>query len=402
MNRYLNQPAPKHPLHWNALAHSSLAWMLGGRLASALLSLAVLPVMLQGLGLHAYGAYSVLWAVLEMAYLLFGFGLSTVAQRYWPQWWQRGELSGGRLALVLAARGLVACAVAVAVWLTWEAFSSLLQVAIVSSLGPWYALWLWVGTMGRQAEELTFVGNAMRLGALMLMNSLDAMTLTHVIQVEVFLGLGLFILAAALLWLRIPERKSRDGVRSLSSRAVGDGMRICMSFWWVQVMGQAFSMNAARLLAGLLGGGMAAGVLGAVLAIFEPLRNAQPLQLLSSWVRPLMMARHQEAQLHRGQAQAIAGTVALASAILKVSWGLVLPILLILVGWGPWVVQRWMVQAPIDEWGMSSDGLRWVFGLFSIGIMAQMLRQALSWVALTLALTKPSLGATAAASFLLP
>ncbi len=388
--------------HWTHLAHSSLGWMLGGRLVSAVLSLAILPVMLHGLGLLGYGAYTVMLALLEMAYLIFGVGLSTVAQRYWSQWWEKDELNTVRLGLVLAARAALAGLCALAVYLVWDLLSALLQVTVASALGSWYAVWLWVGSMGRQVEELmaamlmqgvlqgiVVLANVIRLGAMIVMNLMDNLTLMHVVQLELGIGFALLVLGVAYLWKSVRRENVTVVWPSVS------GARICLGFWLIQVLGQAFSWSAVRLAAGFLGGALAAGVLGSVQTILEPVRNAQPTQFLNNWLRPLMMARYQQLQSRLDDVQAKAATVALSTAVLKMAWMMVLPVLVIVIWWGPAAVSR--VLGHTDDLVLFT-----LFLMFSLGIGAQMLRQALSWVALTLALARPGLRATAAASVILP
>lgn len=327
------------PYYTKARARRSLGHFLVGKLLSALAGLAwLLWLVRQAEPVH-YGAYVAALALVEVFYLVSGMGLSTLAQRYVAEWRIAAApaqfrrfvwgLMARRALYALLGAGLLALGLAPLLGSLGLSLSTEGQVALL--------VWLVAGSLTRQLDEIfpalmlqaasqlqSLGANLLRLGsAAIWMAEGLAPTADRLLHMEAMLACLLAL--AGLLWLwwaalrPSPQEVRPDGPVALAHHNPARD-RVARRLYAVQLLGQAWSGNAARLLVTHGAGAAQAALLGFAASLADTLRNYLPAYLLANWVRPLMVARWR-------QGRDMAPLALMANALLKLSWLPLAPLL---------------------------------------------------------------------------
>jgi O-antigen/teichoic acid export membrane protein len=316
-------------------ARRSLRHFLAGRATSGVLGFLWLLGLVRQLAPQEYATYVAGLATVEMFYLLTGLGLSTLAQRYVAEFRihaPRSQFSTflGQLWMRRLAYAIVP---GIPLAMLLPRASSWLGVPLSDSAIWPVTLWLVLGSLQRFQDEvfpalllqglsqaLAVAANAVRLASLAVLQWWPvAPPLETVLWAEV---------AAAVLAVGMGQARLRAYVR-LHPGSVDGAWHVNASMpiqarqlYVVQVLGQLWSGNAARLVVTRLAGAASAAPFGFCLALIDMLRKYLPAYLLANWVRPLMVARY----VQHGD---VARVVAMASLVLKLSVLGVLPLLVL-------------------------------------------------------------------------
>lgn len=294
-------------------ARSSLIHFGLGKVAAALTGLVLLLVLVRALAPRDYGAYVALLAFLEIFYLLTGWGLSTIAQRYVAEY--RVKASPGRfrtfilrlLALRLAlALGFVALIAGVALagleqgWIAREGPVAALGGPL---LGGTVAL-LVAGVMVRFLDELfaallmqgatqglLFLRNAVRLAALVALMGGGPVALHALVLLEALVQFGSVVLGAGLLAGHLHSNAVSGGDPHYANPRLAS---VSLRFFLVQALGQLYGADILKLLTTRLLGVTQTAVFGFAQAFADIIRSYLPAYLLTGWIRPLLVARYVE------------------------------------------------------------------------------------------------------------
>lgn len=287
-----------------ARARRSLAHFGAGKLLSAILGFVALLLAVRVMPTEQYGQFVALLAMLEIFYLLSGFGLATAVQRYVADYRIRASQRRFRqfVLSLLGLRALSALAggVAVAVWMN-DIFEVLgMEGARVAPVALF--LLLCVGTILRFTDELlpALLLQGQAQVSLLMRNLLkgglffvtfyrgDVVLLEHAVWIEVA-SASLGLLLVAVTFLRYLARHQADGNDAYRPSRMWS---VCWRFYLVQLIGQVYGANALKLLVMRLLGPEATGALGFAQSIVDMIRRYLPAHLLAGWVRPLMVSRY--------------------------------------------------------------------------------------------------------------
>lgn len=382
-------------------AKRSLAQFAIGKGCSATLGVAVLLVSLNLLPAIDFGRYVAAIAYLEIFYLLTGFGLSTVAQRYVAEFRLRaGPAQFSQFIRgIMVRRAVYATTGALVMFLAlnlWSAGGG--QAPAVNQLPGFYTL-LVLGCMTRYLDEifpalllqahtqgLLLVGHVVRLTGLLggagfgLALDFEAMLLIELCATATVCVAGLALL----------YRQVRTGTQSGATAATHHSplMRgVSKRFYVVQVLGQAWGPNTAKLIVTEQLGLAITASYGFLQAIVDMLRNYLPAYLLANWLRPLMIARY----LAGGT---LADVNAMASLMLKLSLLCVVPMAAFFLAGGDRFV-GWVSNGKFAEGA-------WVLFALCVLLACQCLHVVVSMITVTVERAGASVLATVASCVALP
>lgn len=301
-------------------ARRSLLHFMLGKVGAALLGIAALLLSVRVLDASVFAAYVALVALCEMAYLISGLGLSTMAQRYVTEYRLRlAPAAFPRFVWRLQLRRLGYSGGFVL--LLWPLAGYLLPVLHLHTLHAELAWLAWVLVLGNQlrfcdevmasllmqgsAQGSVLLRNAVRLGGYGLVwhGSLSA-SARSVVMIELCLLLVSLCWSLAAL-ARYLQHSSRQpaAANQLASYHNADAAAVSRRFYLVQCVGQIYGSNMLLLLTTRLLGAAGTAALGFAQSLTDMVRNYLPAQLLLGWVRPLMVSRYVEngdyAQLQR-------------------------------------------------------------------------------------------------------
>lgn len=382
-----------------AHARRSLWQFLAGRGVAAMLGLLWLLWLVRTLPAAEYGTYVALVALVEIFYLASGFGLSTLAQRYVAEHRlhaparQFRRFIGGLLLwrLAFGLGGALLLALGLAPLLQWWG------VALAPGAQVGFLAWLVAGSLSRYLDELfpalllhgmsqglAALGNALRL-AFAAVGGASVASHAALVWLELALatlsaGVGLLLLAAYL--------RRHPGAADGALHGQPGMWAVARRFYVVQLLGQAWSGNAARLVVSRLAGSTATAGFGFCLALAEMLRNYLPAYLLANWLRPLMVARYLEQR-------SLVPVMQMANAVLKVSWLAVLPFAAFFVSHGD-ALAGWI------SGGRYGEGSGPLLALLVLWVALQCLHLIVTMITATLEQATPNLWATALACGTLP
>jgi O-antigen/teichoic acid export membrane protein len=287
-------------------ASKSLLHFLVGKGASALTGIACLILIVRYMAADHYGGYVALIAVLDLFYLSTGLGLSTIAQRYVPEFRMRASMR--RLQQFLTGLLLKRLALSLAFTLALLAghrwLAPLLGVTLDDALLPWIATLLVASASVFFLEEvlgalllqgvlqaLAFLRSVLKLAAILyLVEATGKLEIEWVLMLECGVALLSLGLGHALLYLRLRSSQSEPGASdTFTSPAM---QATAQKFYLVQLVGQSYGPQVSKLVVTkLLGLGQTA-VLGFAQSIADMLRHYLPAHLLAGWIRPLMVSRY--------------------------------------------------------------------------------------------------------------
>lgn len=312
-------------------AKRSLRAFLFGKLLSAASGFAALVLMVRMMNPAEYGAVVAAIAFVEIFYLVSGFGLSTIAQRYVAEYRVKaGPSQFHRFMLRLNGQRLVLSALC-GVPILW-AGGRLLQFAGLPLGEDAYLLIYLIAVFGCSVRYFDELFPALLLQgytqALMVWRNLFKLAiLAGFVWLQITPGYRQMLLMelaimcsaafAGLLMLLYYLRQTSGCSTAEDDYCNPDMVSVARRFYLVQILGQVYGPNTSKLIVTQMVGALQTAAYGFVQSLIDMLRNYLPAYLLAGWVRPLMVVRY----LQTGNLQD-AGV--LASLIFKLSvFGLV-------------------------------------------------------------------------------
>lgn len=389
-------------------ARRSLWHFLAGKVLAAAAGLFWLIWLVRHAEAADYGGYVAGLALVEVFYLVTGFGLSTRAQRYVAEWRLRAPLAQFQRFVLRLLSQRLAVALLGAALLALFATPLLARVGLVLGVNAQAALLLWLvaGSVTRQLDEifpsllmqaasqgLSLLANLARLAAALVWSLHGQLPgLSQLLWLE---GLAALLLAlTGLLWLVLALRRdararAADGAADLAPPyGNAERRRVELRLYLVQLMGQAWSGNAARLLLTHLAGAAQAALLGFAGSLADTLRNYLPAYLLAPWLRPLMVANWTQ----QGRMEPLARV---ANAQLKLSFLVLAPLL-------AYLPQRGDELAAWLSKGRYGEGMGLLLGMLMLWLLLQCAHVLLSIVTATVERTGANLLATLLGCLFLP
>lgn len=289
-----------------ARARRSLIHFGIGKGASAGFGLFALVLTVRLLPATDYGIYVALIAFLEIYYLVTGFGLSTVAQRYitehriksHPAHFCRFVVRMVLLRLLYALLG------AGALILVAEPLLHLFAIDLARETQWQFGALLVFGSCTRYLDEVfpALLLQAYTQVLLFMSNVLKVLILGSAALLGLGFGFGELLLAdllisflallggLLLLWRYLAiDRNLTSGETTHENPLM---WRVALRFYFVQLLGQVYGPNAIKLLLSRFIGLAQTAAFGFYQALVDMIRNYLPAYLLATWVRPLMVSRY--------------------------------------------------------------------------------------------------------------
>lgn len=274
-----------------------------GRAAQAVANLILTLWVVRLLGLSDYGAYMVLWGLVEMMVPLSSFGLLEAARRFMPELAARGSAAGvrafvrgvtlARLVILLAWAGIIAAG--------WPLLAAALGFNTAQAAEGWGVIGLIVALPAfRYAAEMLetlleqrWSQSAQALLPIMRLAGVGGLVATGSTSLAALLWIDL---AASLVCLVLAEWALLRRLRTLD--AAGShrvGVREVARFAWhmagVNLLQATASMGAMRLLAARVLGLEAAALFAFLQQLLNIVNRYMPSQLLANLIRPMLIAR---------------------------------------------------------------------------------------------------------------
>lgn len=383
-------------------ARRSLWHFLAGKLMSAASGIVFLVWVVRTTAPAEYGTYVALLALLEVFYLATGLGLSTMAQRYVAEFRLRAPHAQFRalLSTLVLRRMLFSVAGTLLVFFAWPVLMELVGLATPRDSRWWFAAWLVLGCGTRYLDEvlpallqqgasqiLNTAANLLRLAGLVAL-TVGGHVPSHLVLVQIEVGVAVFVLLAGLGVLHRLLRASESAADMVANHHNVVMWQVSLRFYVVQLLGQAWSPNMARLLVSRLAGAAQMAVFGFSQALVDMLRNYLPTYLLATWVRPLMVARW----VATARLQPV---MDMAGAVFKLSLITLAPCVGLLLFHGD-NLARWISN------GRYGDGVGVLLAALVVQLALQSLHLCLGMVCSTLERAAANVWATAACISALP
>lgn len=319
----------KNPYSLENAAHS-LTGFLKGRAISAIAGIAYLLTVIRTFPASEYGVYITAIAILEIFYLATGFGLSTMAQRYVAEYRIKATPVQFREFLIglLWRRTIYSLLASAAFLLVWASTpSDLIPIYYSHANALLFTLLLVAGSGARYLDEvypallmqqlnqrIILTGTLLKLCILLgLAVTTDQRNSSQLLLIE--------LAAAVLMWATGTYFLFGTHLRKLSEPSAAglhvnrQATRVAYRFYFIQMLGQTWSPNAARVFVAKMEGALQAGIFGFAYALTEIIRNYLPIYLLANWIRPVLIARYLRTQ-STADVVLVANMAAKASAIL--------------------------------------------------------------------------------------
>lgn len=282
----------------------AIGHFLLGRAAQVVANFALILWLVRLLAPADYGAYMILWGMVEMMVPLSSLGMLETVRRYLPDLAARGApgaLPGFLRVMTLARLALMICwALGIAFFwaeiAAWLGFSVVQQEAsqiavclVVSVIGFRYASEMLECLLEQRWSQLTQallpVG---RLLGVMILVALESLTLARVFWVDIAVSAGCFLLAEFFLIRRVKSIATTGNYR-VSRKEVA-------TFAWhmagFNVLNATASIGALRLLVGRLLGLELAGLFAFLQQLLVIVGRYLPANLLANLIRPMLIAHH--------------------------------------------------------------------------------------------------------------
>lgn len=382
-------------------AKRSLWHFLAGKGASALMGVVWLVWVVRSLPAAEYGTFVALLAVVEIFYLATGLGLSTMAQRYVAEYRIHAPAAQFRRFVLglLAARAVLAALAAGLLALGLGALLRWWGVGLTPALQGWFLAWLVAGCVTRYFDELfpalllqgasqglSFGANVLRIG-FALWAGQQGLVLDHQALVLLELALAAGGAAVGLVLLLVYLRQHPGAAQGTWHHNPGM-VAVAVRFYAVQLMGQFWSGNAAKLVLSRMVGAVPTAAFGFCLALVDMLRNYLPAYLLATWVRPLMVSRYL-------QSRSLEPVAHMANAVFKLSLLGVLPFAAFFASQG----DAFAAWVSAGRYGAGAGAL---LAVLVVWLALQCLHVVVSMVTATVEQPTPNLWATALGCAALP
>lgn len=282
-----------------------------GKGVSSIAGLAAMVLVVRGLTIEEFAAYSVLVALVEVFTAVSGLGLGHVVLRYVPELFNRAALVslGKLIRVVLALRTGVlvlalACAAIAAVPLAGllgleqhlNALRLFLLVVVLRTTSHFLSQ-VMDSTLHQGISQLAFSSAALLrcVGMVWLVYGGGEATLLHVIALEAACdALACIVLLFGL--VRLLATKPGSGIAEASENWLQANSRLLTRFaltaYLQHLATLPFGANTNRLVGGALFGERMMAGFGFALALYEYIKRYLPTQLLVGVIRPVIVARY--------------------------------------------------------------------------------------------------------------
>lgn len=284
-------------------------YLVGGKALTALAGFGTFLVLVRGLPIEQFAAYSILFGMVELVDGLTGFGLGQILSRYVPELYVEHRRAALQRLVVsaLAARITVLTAFLAIVYALAPAIAPLIGLA------DWkWALQAYLVVVVVRIAEITLFGvlesmllqavaqlgfgvvTVLRFVLLALASSQGTLDLTQVIVIELVTDLVGCAVMLTGLWRRMPRPApddppdGKDWVRANLRRMLGFGGR-----GYVQhLLILPFSGSTNRLLVGGALTSAEVALFGFAQSAVDLIDRYMPLNLLAGVIRPVLTARY--------------------------------------------------------------------------------------------------------------
>lgn len=297
----------RSPYSTSALRRATVHF-LTGRLASALLTLAILLVLVRTLTVKHYGYYVTFVALAEIAWQVCDFGLPWAAARYLPQmrlhadgrmlvrrmWQLLGALTAVlALAAALAFAGLPWISGAIGLKDAIDAAGIYLAVLVVEGCGRHARESILVPLMQQAAVRASIVlRHGLFLGGILGLIGTGSVSLRHVVIVELAASLAGTTLALVCLWRHGRARNGQMAVGGWVPPAMGGLWWSALPMYGAQLLGMACSPHLMTVLLQARLGAEAAALFGFLRSLYAYVDRYLPATLMFGLIRPKLVASY--------------------------------------------------------------------------------------------------------------
>lgn len=281
-----------------------------GKGVSAFSTFLALSLLVKLVAPAEYGVYVAYFAIVEISYLLSGFGLSTFAQKYVTELAVAGQYRFLRKALIFSSALRIAVSViyaaAVYIFFSWVAeyfgardlqkYAGLLAVLLVFEIQMRYFVEVFPALMWQGASQIVFLIRSLTrmLAYLALVLLVDQASMALVFQVDLLATLisccyGGIVLVRGVKQFPASKAEIRHG-----GLDIWRVFRVCLQFYFNQVLGQIYGNNILKLLVVKSLGVIQAAYFGFAQSIADMVKNYLPGFLLLGVVRPVFVARYEQ------------------------------------------------------------------------------------------------------------
>lgn len=288
-----------------------LQYFLLGKIVSAAAGFTATVLVVRGLSIGDFAAYSVLVALVEVVTALSGMGLSHVVLRYVPELFNHARmvalarlvsvalaLRTGVLLLVLLVLALAA--VPVAGWLGLEEHLQALRLFLLVvglRTTSHFLSQVLDSTLHQGVSQIAFSSAAILrcVGMLWLVYGGGQASLLHVIALEALCdGLACLVLGFGLFRV-LAQRPTDDGSEPADDWLMANRRqlsRFALTAYLQHLATLPFGGNTNRLVGGVLFGERTMAGFGFALSLYEYVKRYLPTQLLVGVIRPVIVARY--------------------------------------------------------------------------------------------------------------
>ena len=274
-----------------------------GRVLQALATLGLILVSVRVLGRTDYGAYMVLWGIIDLADLLTVAGLQSVVYQYLPRLVNSGTRRQ-RLRFVTAivsVRAASGAASALMLGWAWKTISAwfslpielaisipvLLTILLTVQLGRLMADILEAMLEQRDAQALRALHPLVRLVGMIALAIAGAASLATLLKLDLFVSVLTAGIGVRWLWRRLRALPAGPGVTIPAREIVGFGWRMAGA----QLLVASGNQAAVRLLVGRVLGVEAAGAYAFLAQVVFVVQRYLPSILLANMIRPMLVSR---------------------------------------------------------------------------------------------------------------
>jgi O-antigen/teichoic acid export membrane protein len=365
--------------HYSAArAKKSLFYFLSGKLLTAGLGLGVLLLTVRSMQIGDYGIFITLIALLEILYLLSGFGLSFIVQRYVPEFRLRLTHQAFRKTLFFLLLRRMGYSIP-ALIILWFAATPLFDWLDIKNAQPFLFIYLALVAVGCQirffdelfpalflqgyAQVILLIRNLIKLlGIAYAYIFMPGLSLEDALLLETSAVLLALMVAMILFWTYTSNNDGESG-EDASFSITSNAKQGALRYFCAQIMGQVYSPNAVKLMISSAIGPTGVAIYGFAQSLTDMLGNYQPATLLAGWIRPVVVSRY--VQYRDGNA-----SVEMLGALFKTGFVVLAPAIALLFVFGD-TIGLWLSKGKFDHAGLLLTGLTAV-------VMLQGLHQLLS------------------------
>lgn len=302
------EPGPPADPYSASRIKRGAAYLLVGKAITSFAGIGTFVLLIRGLSVEEFAAYSILFALVEIVDALTGVGLGQILARYVPELYVQGRIRplqrlvtlalgvrvavlGSFLALIYFLAPFIAPAIGLEAW-QWALQAYLLVVLLRIAETTLFGV---LESMLNQAvAQLGFsVVTALRFALLAIFTIAGTLDLETVILIELGTdAIGLLVMAGGLAWT-LPRQSVADGgasawLRGNLGRMLAFGLQGYMQHLLILPYGGATN----RLLVGGMLASNHVALFGFAQSVADLMERYLPVSLLAGVIRPVLTARY--------------------------------------------------------------------------------------------------------------